>query len=112
MALVLGVAVCAAGLYSALLVALLAAVAGFSQALAKLSLDALIQDRLPDRVRASAFARSETLLQLSWVLGGGLGTVLPLPGAPGLAVAAVGLAVVLFVVLRAYLSRQRRTDAR
>ncbi|CAM5324175.1 hypothetical protein SALBM217S_01389 [Streptomyces griseoloalbus] len=49
----------------------LAAVAGFAHALAKLSLDALIQRDVPELVRTSAFARSETLLQMSWVLGGG-----------------------------------------
>jgi hypothetical protein len=101
-----------AWLYGALTLSTVAFVAGFAQSLGKLSLDALIQDNLPDRVRASAFARSETLLQLSWVLGGGLGTVLPLPGAPGLAIAATGLGAVCVVVLRAHLNRQRRRPAR
>ncbi len=71
-------------------------VAGLGQALGKLCLDALIQDEVPDAVRTSAFARSETALQLAWVLGGGLGLALPLSGPWGLGVAAVltGIAAV------------------
>ena len=66
----------------------LAAVAGFCQALAKLSLDALIQRDVPEQVRTSAFARSETLLQMAWVVGGAIGIALPLIGELGLGVAA------------------------
>jgi MFS family permease len=43
--------------------------------LAKLAVDATIQERIAERVRASAFAHSETVLMLAWVLGGGLGLV-------------------------------------
>jgi hypothetical protein len=46
-------------------------------------------------MRASAFARSETLLQLAWVAGGGLGVALPSNGTLGFAVAA-GLLVAAF----------------
>ncbi len=67
---------------------LLGIVAGLAQTAGKLSLDALIQREIPDRSRASAFARSETLLQLSWVLGGFLGIALPLVPQLGLGVAA------------------------
>jgi MFS family permease len=49
---------------------------GVAQAMGKLALDALIQRDVPERVRTSAFARSETLLQLSWVIGGFLGIAL------------------------------------
>jgi hypothetical protein len=52
-------------------------------------------------VRTSAFARSETLLQLSWVVGGGVGIVLPLNGALGLGLAALGLVVMLVLTIRA-----------
>ena len=38
----------------------------------------LIQRDVPERIRASAFARSETLLQLAWVVGGFIGIALPL----------------------------------
>ncbi|ELS54161.1 MFS transporter [Streptomyces viridochromogenes] len=87
-ALVLGAALTAAAFYNAVVVAGLAAIAGFAQALAKLSLDALIQRDVPELVRTSAFARSETLLQMSWVLGGAIGIVLPLKGSVGLLVGA------------------------
>jgi hypothetical protein len=40
-------------------------------------LDAVIQRDLPEESRASAFGRSETVLQLSWVFGGALGVLLP-----------------------------------
>ncbi|MET9829545.1 MFS transporter [Streptomyces sp. NPDC006385] len=83
---VMGVALTAAAFFGAVLVAFLAAVAGFAQALGKLSLDALIQRDVPEQVRTSAFARSETLLQMSWVLGGAVGIVLPLQGSFGLLV--------------------------
>ena len=75
--------------------------AGFASALGKLSLDALIQREVPDDVRSSAFARSETVLQLAWVFGGGLGISLPIPGAYGLAICAVGLSAMLVLTLRA-----------
>ncbi|MFG2474032.1 MFS transporter [Streptomyces fagopyri] len=90
---VLGAAITAALFFGAVLVACLTAVAGFSQALAKLSLDALIQRDVPELVRTSAFARSETLLQVAWVFGGAIGIVLPLNGTLGLAVAAAIVAV-------------------
>ncbi len=84
-------AVVAAVLYSLIVVVLFALTAGVSQSLAKLSLDALIQERVPERTRSSAFARSETLLQLSWVVGGFLGIALPLVPAVGLGVASAVL---------------------
>jgi len=46
-------------------------------ALAKVSLDAVIQRDLPEESRASAFGRSETVLQLAWVFGGAMGVLLP-----------------------------------
>ncbi|MFF3845871.1 MFS transporter [Streptomyces sp. NPDC002328] len=92
-AVVLGAAITAAVFFGAFLVACLAAVAGFSQALSKLSLDALIQRDVPELVRTSAFARSETLLQMSWVLGGAVGIAMPLNGALGLSVAAAVVAL-------------------
>lgn len=49
---------------------LLGLVAGLTQSLAKLSLDAMIQGEVAEEVRTSMFARSEALLQLAWVLGG------------------------------------------
>ncbi len=63
-----------AGIVTAALVGLVGAVAS---ALAKNSLDAVIQDDLPEESRASAFGRSETVLQLGWVFGGATGVLLP-----------------------------------
>jgi len=37
----------------------------------------VVQRDLPERSRASAFGRSETVLQLAWVFGGALGVLLP-----------------------------------
>jgi predicted MFS family arabinose efflux permease len=54
-----------------------ALVAATASALAKVCLDAVIQRDLPERSRASAFGRSETVLQLAWVFGGALGVLLP-----------------------------------
>jgi hypothetical protein len=74
--------------YSLPLAVLLGLTAGLTQSLGKLSLDALIQHEVPERTRTSAFARSETLLQLSWVVGGFIGIALPLNPHLGLGVAA------------------------
>jgi MFS family permease len=103
----LGVAITAALFFSAFLVAALAAFAGFAQALAKLSLDALIQRDVPEQVRTSAFARSETLLQMSWVLGGAIGIAMPLNGTLGLAVGAGVLAVGWVTTVRGLLGSAR-----
>ena len=67
---------------------LLGLTAGLAQSLGKLSLDALIQREIPERRRAGTFARSETLLQLAWVVGGFIGIALPLVPQVGLGVAA------------------------
>jgi len=79
-----------AGIVTATLVALVGAV---SSALAKISLDAVIQDDLPEASRASAFGRSETILQLSWVFGGALGVLLPADFWIGFAVVSALLAI-------------------
>ncbi|MFC6984222.1 MFS transporter [Streptomyces cirratus] len=100
----LGVAVLAAVFFSGLLVAVLGATAGFCQALAKLSLDAMIQRDVPEAVRTSAFARSETLLQMAWVVGGGIGIVLPLNGVLGMSVAAAVVATGTTLALRGRLA--------
>ncbi|PPJ34447.1 MFS transporter [Nocardia nova] len=57
--------------------AVAALVAACASALAKVSLDASIQDDLPPESIASGFGRSETVLQLSWVVGGAGGVLLP-----------------------------------
>jgi len=60
--------------------------------LAKISLDSMIQSGVSETLRTSAFARSETFLQLAWVLGAALGVGLSArhetDGAAGMWVAA------------------------
>lgn len=81
-------AVVTALLYGLLTAVLLGLTAGISQAMGKVALDATIQRGVPERHRTSGFARSETLLQLSWVLGGFIGIALPLIPRLGLGVLA------------------------
>ncbi|MGK5732897.1 MFS transporter [Streptomyces sp. URMC 124] len=107
----LGATVAAAVFYGALFVVVVAAVAGISQALGKQSLDSLIQRDVPEEVRTSAFARSETLLQMCWVVGGAVGIVLPLNGTLGMAVAATVLALGAATAVRGLLSAARRGSA-
>ncbi|MEV6252366.1 MFS transporter [Nocardia sp. NPDC051911] len=66
-----------------------ALVAAGTSALAKVSLDASIQDDLPPESIASGFGRSETVLQLSWVVGGAAGVLLPTDYWKGFAVVTV-----------------------
>nr|WP_202546255.1 MFS transporter [Streptomyces sp. SID2119] len=106
--LALGTAVLAAVFFSTAAVAALGAVAGFTQALSKLSLDAMIQRDVPEEVRTSAFARSETLLQMAWVVGGGIGIALPLNAVLGMSVAAGILALGAATSVRGLLGAARR----
>lgn len=85
--------------YGVLTLALLGLTAGMAQALAKLSLDSTIQRDVPERVRTSAFARSDTMLQLAWVLGGFVGIAMPLNPELGLGIAAGLLGAWLVFVL-------------
>ncbi|TYP86136.1 MFS transporter [Blastococcus xanthinilyticus] len=93
------VTVVAAVFYGFGMAILVAGVAAVANALGKVSLDAIIQREVPDRLRASAFARSETVLQLAWVVGGAFGIALPPTGWLGFTVAAalLGLAVALIL---------------
>ncbi|MDF4251332.1 MFS transporter [Streptomyces sp. WMMB303] len=102
----------AAVLYGSVTVTVLAATAGIVQALGKLSLDALIQRDVPEEVRTSAFARSETLMQMSWVAGGALAMALPLVGWLGMTVAAAVVATGVLTAVRGLLGAARRGAAR
>jgi MFS family permease len=97
------------GLWAAVIVAFAAAV---GQTLVKLALDSIVQREISADVRSSTFAASETLHQLSWVIGGLLGLLMSISGSgvAGLAVAAGGLALSLcsLVVAR----RRRNLGAR
>jgi hypothetical protein len=71
-------AVVAAIFYGLISAIALGLTAGVAQAMGKIVLDSTVQSDVPERHRTSAFARSETLLQLSWVIGGFIGIALPL----------------------------------
>jgi predicted MFS family arabinose efflux permease len=70
------IALAAAVAGNLLMAAIATLVTSGSSAIAKASLDASLQDDLPEESRASAFGRSESTLQLAWVLGGALGVLL------------------------------------
>ena len=92
------------GLWAALIVALVAA---SGQVLAKLALDSIVQREIPEQVRSSTLAASETIHQLAWVVGGlaGLAMSITNSGVAGLAVAAAGLAATTVTLI---LARRRR----
>jgi MFS family permease len=92
-------------LYGLVTVLVVAAAAGLGQSLGKLALDALLQRDTPEAVRTSAFARSETALQLAWVVGGLVGIALPLNGMLGFGVAGAGLLVTFVLTARAHRAR-------
>jgi len=81
----------AALFYGLISLVVLGFTAGLAQCLAKLSLDSTIQRDVPERVQTSAFARSDTTLQLAWVIGGFVGIAMPLQPRLGLIIAAVVL---------------------
>ncbi|MEV6106049.1 MFS transporter [Streptomyces sp. NPDC051940] len=101
-------AICAAVFFGLIAVVALAAVAGIAQSLCKLSLDALIQRDVPEHVRTSAFARSETMMQLAWCVGGGIGILLPLNGVAGMATAASLVALGVVATVRGLVTSARR----
>ena len=102
-------AIYAAAFFGLIPAMVLGLVAGMSQQLGKLSLDALIQREVPEVVRTSVFARSETLLQLSWVVGGFLGVFMPLIARLGLFIVAGVLVAWLVFVLRGLVVSTRAT---
>ncbi len=72
---VTGVALAAALAGTLAMVAIATLVTSGCSAIAKASLDAALQHDLPEESRASAFGRTESTLQLAWVLGGALGVL-------------------------------------
>lgn len=73
---VTGMALATAVLGNLYVAALATLVTSGASAVAKASLDASLQDDLPEQSRASAFGRSESLLQLAWVAGGAMGVLI------------------------------------
>lgn len=94
---------------TSLLAVLLATMAG---SMGKLGLDAVIQRDIPEDTRTSAFARSETALQLAWVVGGALGLV-SMGGTLGFSLASTVLMGTLFIeVVTLRRTRMSRLAAR
>jgi hypothetical protein len=81
---------------SSLLKALAVGMTGFGASLGKYALDAALQTHVLPSQTGSAFARSETALQLGWAVGGGIGLALSLLDGTGLG--ASGAAAALFAV--------------
>ena len=101
-------AVVAAVFYGLVPAVVLGLTAGVAAAMGKLSLDATIQRDVPERNRTSAFARSETLLQLSWVIGGFIGIAVPLKiGDTWLPSLGLGLLAGLMVLWTAFVLLRR-----
>lgn len=71
-----------------LLPAVAAGATGLVASTSKFGLDATLQTQVAARSVSSAFARSETALQLAWVIGAAAALVLPATGSVGFAVAA------------------------
>ncbi len=112
-ALILSTAACVLGsaAYGKTTSLIVAGVAVLCASLGKLNLDAIIQRDIAEDVRTSAFARSETALQLAWVAGGALGLIPGLGGTLALAVAALGLVVATVVELGGIRLAQRTAPA-
>jgi hypothetical protein len=98
----LGAAACVAAAFRphGVLPAVAAGVAAFVSSLSKFGLDASLQTQVPAASVSTAFARSETALQLTWVLGAGVALLLPASGSVGFAVAAAFAAVGVVAALR------------
>ncbi|KGN37660.1 membrane protein [Knoellia subterranea KCTC 19937] len=78
--------------------------AGLCAQVVKLSVDAIIQRDIAENVRTQTFAWSETVLQIAWVIGGGLGIALPLIPELGFGV----ISGLLVLVLLASVQLRRR----
>lgn len=92
--------------YSLVTLLILGLSAGLCAQVIKLSTDAIIQRDVAENVRTQMFGWSETVLQIAWVIGGGLGIALPLIPQLGFGVISGLLVVVLLLSIR-----MRRTQA-
>jgi len=93
------VCVFASTAFGVLSVFALATVGSACMSISKLALDSTIQRTVRDDIQTSAFARSETTLQLSWVVGGGIGIVLPTRPGLGFIIAAAVMGAALAAAL-------------
>ncbi len=101
--------------FNIVLAALGVLISAIANALSKIALDALIQRDVVETLRSSAFARSETFLQLAWVLGAAIGVALPSmtedEGAIAFVVAGVIVSAVGALVLLRYRAVTRAAAA-
>jgi MFS family permease len=84
---------------------LLVIAAGAAASVAKFALDAALQTSVPPSQVSTAFARSETALQLAFAVGGGLALLLPVADRIGYATALVLPAIGLVLAHRARTER-------
>jgi hypothetical protein len=93
-------------------------IAAVCNSLCKIALDSMIQRDVAERLRSSAFGRSETFLQLAWVIGAALGVALPsdrhVGGALGfwVAFAVLGSVAAIVTLRHRALSRSAAAPAR
>lgn len=92
--LALGSCVAAAIFFSFYGALALAGLATLAAVMAKLALDAVIQRDIAEDTRASAFGKSETAVQLAWVIGGAFGLI-PFGGRTGFIVITVAMGAML-----------------
>lgn len=85
--------------YSLVTLLVLGLSAGLCAQVIKLSTDAIIQRDVAENVRTQMFGWSETVLQIAWVIGGGLGIALPLVPQLGFGVISALLVLVLLASL-------------
>lgn len=83
--------------YSLVTLLILGLCAGLCAQVIKLSTDAIIQRDVAELVRTQTFAWSETVLQIAWVIGGGIGIALPLIPQVGFGVISGLLVLVLLL---------------
>ena len=95
---------------------IVAFVASVGTVLAKLALDSTIQREIPEDVRTSTFAVSETVHQVSWVAGGLAGVLISIigngPAGLGIATAVLAAALVLLILSRRRRRREQSTRSR
>jgi predicted MFS family arabinose efflux permease len=100
----------AAILFSMLLAIVAIFVGSATSALGKIALDSLIQNDVTEALRSSAFGRSETFLQLAWVLGAAIGVGLPSNGTGDGMIAFVVATVIVGAVALLVLLRNRAVN--
>ena len=98
--LIVAAALTTAFAYSLLTLLVLGLCAGLCSQVIKLSTDAIIQRDVAENVRTQTFAWSETVLQIAWVLGGGIGIALPLVPQLGFGVISGLLVAVLLLSIQ------------